>query len=68
MKKAVETKKMQHGGARPGAGRKSEGDKKVVTITLPTEDWALIDAAIEQGAYKGYADYFRQLQERHGRP
>ncbi len=47
------------GGARKGAGRPSKGIKKPVSITIPKEEWDLIDKCIAEGHYKTYADYFR---------
>ncbi|EGL18554.1 hypothetical protein [Paenibacillus sp. HGH0039] len=51
----------RRGGKRNGAGRKSLGVKKPITITLPEADWIEIDNLIQLGVYSGYADYFRSL-------
>ncbi|MEE4580557.1 hypothetical protein [Paenibacillus polymyxa] len=51
----------KRGGARKGAGRKSLGIKKSVTITLPQERWDEIDSLIKNGKFKSYPDYFRHL-------
>lgn len=51
------------GGKREGAGRKSIGVKKPVSITLPQEDWDEIDNLIKAGEFKSYAEYFRSLRE-----
>lgn len=51
----------KRGGKRAGAGRKSLGVKKPVSITLPDEVWNEIDNLIQNGDYKSYADYFRSL-------
>ncbi|OAZ49751.1 hypothetical protein [Paenibacillus polymyxa] len=51
----------KRGGARKGAGRKSLGTKKSVTITLPQERWDAIDDLIKNGKFKSYPDYFRYL-------
>ena len=48
------------GGARPGAGRKSIGVKKAVSIALPEEAWQEIDSLIQSGEYASYADFFRR--------
>lgn len=53
----------RRGGKRHGAGRKAIGIKKPVMITLPQEDWEMIDSLISSGEYKGYADYFRTLHQ-----
>lgn len=49
------------GGRRAGAGRKSIGLKKPVSITLPEEVWNEIDSLIQGEKYRSYADYFRSL-------
>lgn len=54
----------KRGGKRAGSGRPSLGVKKPVMITLPQEDWNMIDARIAAGEYKGYADYFRSLHSK----
>jgi hypothetical protein len=41
---------LSRGGARDGAGRKSKGITKKVSITLEQEDWDFIDQCIEHGA------------------
>jgi hypothetical protein len=61
--KPKEPEKPKRGGARTGAGRKSIGVKKPVSITLPQEDWEDIDNLIKAGEFKSYADYFRTLRE-----
>lgn len=48
------------GGVRPGAGRKSKGVKKPITMALPQEHWDYIDSLIQNGDYRGYTDIFRQ--------
>lgn len=65
-KKEIEIKGEQmqisiRGGRRAGAGRKSIGVKKPVSITLPVSVWDEIDSVIQSGKYKSYADYFRSL-------
>lgn len=47
------------GGSRPGAGRKSLGIKKSVSISLPAEKWNEIDRLIQMGIYPSYSEYFR---------
>ncbi|NOU81546.1 hypothetical protein GC101_22035 [Paenibacillus sp. LMG 31459] len=47
------------GGVRPGAGRKSKGVKKPITMAIPAEQWAYIDNLIQTKVYEGYADLFR---------
>jgi len=64
-KKATENKGEQlaisiRGGARKGAGRKSLGVKKPVSIVLEQHEWDEIDSLIQSGDYKSYSDYFRQ--------
>lgn len=54
----------KRGGKRAGSGRPSLGVKKPVMITLPQEEWNMIDARIAAGEYKGYADYFRSLHSK----
>ncbi|WP_418026240.1 hypothetical protein [Paenibacillus sp. JJ1722] len=54
----------KRGGARKGAGRKSLGTKKSVTITLPQERWDEIDTLIKNGKFKSYPDYFRHLDSK----
>ncbi|QYK68290.1 hypothetical protein [Paenibacillus sp. S02] len=54
----------KRGGARKGAGRKSLGAKKSVTITLPQERWDAIDDLIKNGKIKSYPDYFRYLDSK----
>lgn len=49
------------GGRRAGAGRKSLGVKKPVSITLPEQVWNEIDNLIQNEKYRSYADYFRSL-------
>lgn len=44
-------------------GRPSIGVGKVVKMTLPREDWAMIEDAISTGRAANYADYFRQLHQ-----
>ena len=42
-----EKQKLQHGGARPGAGRKPSGKKKIyktLSISLLPEEWEQLDA------------------------
>lgn len=64
MKKKAEIKEGQvtlslRGGAREGAGRKSMGVKKAVSITLPQQIWNEIDNLIRTGQVKSYSEYFR---------
>lgn len=47
------------GGARPGAGRKSLGVKRKVSIVLPAEDWAYIDSLVADKKIASVAEYFR---------
>ncbi|WP_318626910.1 hypothetical protein [Paenibacillus polymyxa] len=61
---AESAKVEKRGGARKGAGRKSLGIKKPVTITLPQERWDAIDALIKNGKFKSYPDYFRHLDSK----
>lgn len=49
------------GGRRAGAGRKSLGVKKPVSITLPEHIWNEIDNQIQERIHRSYADYFRSL-------
>ena len=50
-----------YGGSRPGAGRPSVGMRKVVSVSMPEEEWQKIDRLIESKNYTGYADYFRSI-------
>lgn len=64
MKKETQIKEGQikmdlRGGARPGAGRKSLGVKKPISITLEEKEWKAIDDLIKEGEFKSYAEYFR---------
>lgn len=61
LKKEIEIKSEQRGGRREGAGRKSLGVKKPVSITLPEDVWIEIDNLIQNEKFKSYADYFRSL-------
>jgi len=56
----------QRGGKREGAGRKSFGVKKPVSIALPQSVWDDIDDLIQNGQYKSYADFFRSATGFHG--
>jgi len=56
----------QRGGKREGAGRKSFGIKKPVSIALPQSVWDDIDSLIQTGQYKSYADFFRSATGFHG--
>ncbi|MDF1587099.1 hypothetical protein [Marinimicrococcus flavescens] len=47
------------GGARPGAGRKSLGVKRKVSIVLPAEDWEYIDSLVADKKFASVAEYFR---------
>ncbi|MFD2334698.1 type II toxin-antitoxin system ParD family antitoxin, partial [Cohnella sp. GCM10020058] len=49
------------GGARAGAGRKSIGVKRTVSIALPQEGWDQIDKAIASGEFKSASQFFRFL-------
>lgn len=51
----------KRGGKRTGAGRKSLGIKKSVTLSLPEEIWNEIDVLIQSGSYKSCPDYIRSL-------
>lgn len=61
MKKGQQEKMDFRGGSRPGAGRKSIGDTKRLSITLPPGEWDKIDKLIQLGHAKNYADYFRNM-------
>lgn len=50
-----------HGGYREGAGRPAIGKRKVVSISLPDQDWEKIDQKIESGEVSSYSEYFRTL-------
>ncbi|WP_249930854.1 hypothetical protein [Paenibacillus polymyxa] len=63
-REAEAAKVEKRGGARKGAGRKSLGIKKSVTITLPQERWDTIDDLIKNGIFKSYPDYFRHLDSK----
>lgn len=53
---------VKRGGKREGAGRKSKGVKKVVSIVLPQKAWDSIDNLIQEGGdIKSYGQYFRVL-------
>lgn len=52
-------KPTSRGGARKGAGRKSLGIKKPVSITLPPENWKEIDNLIQTNEFASYADFVR---------
>lgn len=58
-----QSKVSKRGGSRQGAGRKSLGIKRPVTITLPEDVWKEIEnqLIINGGNYKSYAEYFRRL-------
>lgn len=57
-----EVEQPKRGGKRAGAGRKSKGVKKVVSIVLPQEVWDDIDNQIQNDADIGsYSQYFRVL-------
>ncbi|WP_375102224.1 hypothetical protein ACDZ28_00035 (plasmid) [Paenibacillus sp. RS8] len=47
------------GGARPGAGRKSLGVKRKISIVLPQEDWDYIDSLVAEKKCASVAEYFR---------
>ena len=47
------------GGSRKGAGRKSLGVKRPVSITLPPEMWDEIDNLIQNEKFSSYADFVR---------
>lgn len=49
------------GGAREGAGRKKIGESRALRITLPKEEWEVIDKIVEQGGASSLSDYFRRL-------
>ncbi|MFT9370112.1 hypothetical protein [Paenibacillus polymyxa] len=63
-REAEAAKVEKRGGARKGAGRKSLGIKKSVTITLPQERWDEIDSLIKNGKFKSSPDYFRHLDSK----
>ncbi|SYX84591.1 hypothetical protein [Paenibacillus alvei] len=60
----VDVIKKKRGGARKGAGRKSIGVKKPVTISMPQSEWDEIDSLIQSGEFQSYADYFRTLHRK----
>lgn len=51
-----------HGGRRKGAGRKTIGIRKPVSINLPAEIWERIDDLIKISDIKTYSEYFRRVQ------
>lgn len=53
----------KRGGVRPGAGRKRIGEKRQISITLPDQEWEMIDRMVEVGQYGSYSEYFRTLHE-----
>lgn len=59
--KAEQIKISIRGGKREGAGRKSIGVKKPVSIALPEEKWLEIDNLIQSGKYHSYSEFFRDL-------
>ncbi|MNN54012.1 hypothetical protein D3C81_1688020 [compost metagenome] len=61
LKKETKINSEHRGGRREGAGRKSLGVKKPVSITLPEDTWNEIDNLIQSEKFKSYADYFRSL-------
>jgi hypothetical protein len=48
------------GGARPGAGRKSLGVKRKISIVLPQEDWDYIDSLVAEKKCASVAEFFRR--------
>lgn len=44
-------------------GRPRIGVRRQVKMTLPAEDWALIEKAVSSGSAASIADYFRQLHD-----
>lgn len=65
MKEEIEIKH-NRGGARVGAGRKSKGVRKPVSINLPPNDWDQINEIIESDtiSVSSYAEYFKILHDR----
>jgi len=54
------------GGYREGSGRKPlyEGNlKRVVSVTMPADEWERIDELIAEGLFESKSDYFRKLHE-----
>lgn len=47
-------------------GRPSLGVTKKVSITLPQEDWDMIQKLIEDKHASSFSDYFRNLHQTHG--
>jgi hypothetical protein len=45
------------------AGRPSIGDRRVISITLPGNEWNKVDSLISAGHATSASDYFRQLHE-----
>lgn len=54
----------KHGGVRPGAGRPAIGRRRVVSISLPDQDWKKIDQKIESGEVESLSEYFRDLHKK----
>lgn len=44
-------------------GRPKIGVRRQVKMTLPAEDWELIEQAVSSGSAASIADYFRQLHD-----
>lgn len=44
-------------------GRPSMGLTRQVKLTLPEEDWKIIEELIEKKEADGFSDYFRQLHQ-----
>ncbi|MEK4141785.1 hypothetical protein NST48_12600 [Paenibacillus sp. FSL M7-0547] len=55
------TSKKGRGGVRVGAGRKAIGVTRKVSITLPQEQWDIIDKMIDGAEIKNIAHYFRLM-------
>jgi len=45
-------------------GRPKIGVRRPVKITLPEEDWEIVEQAIASGSAGSLSDYFRQLHEK----
>lgn len=46
-----------------GRGRPQIGERRVISITLPEEDWQKVDSLIKSGHAGSASDYFRQVHD-----
>lgn len=44
-------------------GRPTIGDRKVLSVTLPPNEWEKIQSIVDAGHAESFVDYFRQLHE-----